>query len=166
MIVPAKVKCFTWIGIRRACLTQKVLQKKWRPLVPRCTLCNLTGETNGHLFLHCKYTSQLWELFLNISGQTWSLPEDTGETNGHLFLHCKYTSQLWDRFLNIYGQSWSMPEHTSDLLSCWIRRGAAKLKKDCGNWFLHVFGGQSGEKGMIDVLKINPIPFTKSNGIV
>jgi len=29
-----------------------------------------------------------------------------------------------------------------------------------------VYGGQFGRKGMVDVLKIDPIPFTRSNGIV
>ena len=30
---PKKVKCFTWLVIKRACLTQEVLQKKGRQLV-------------------------------------------------------------------------------------------------------------------------------------
>ncbi|WMV25622.1 hypothetical protein MTR67_019007 [Solanum verrucosum] len=51
-LIPTKVKCFTWLVIKRACLTQEVLQKKGKQLVPRCFLCNLTGETNKHLFLH------------------------------------------------------------------------------------------------------------------
>ncbi|WMV11987.1 hypothetical protein MTR67_005372 [Solanum verrucosum] len=33
--IPTKVKCFTWLVIKRACLTQEVLQKKGRQLVPR-----------------------------------------------------------------------------------------------------------------------------------
>ena len=30
----------------------------------------------------------------------------------------------------------------------------------------HVYGGQFGRKVMVDVLKKDPIPFTRSNGIV
>ncbi|WMV30348.1 hypothetical protein MTR67_023733 [Solanum verrucosum] len=33
--IPTKVKCFTWLVIKGACLTQEVLQKKGRQLVPR-----------------------------------------------------------------------------------------------------------------------------------
>ncbi|WMV21279.1 hypothetical protein MTR67_014664 [Solanum verrucosum] len=41
--IPTKVKCFTWLVIKRACLIE-VLQKKGRQLVPRCFLCNFTGK--------------------------------------------------------------------------------------------------------------------------
>ncbi|WMV40321.1 hypothetical protein MTR67_033706 [Solanum verrucosum] len=33
--IPTKEKCFTWLVIKRACLTQEVLQKKGRQLIPR-----------------------------------------------------------------------------------------------------------------------------------
>ncbi|WMV58807.1 hypothetical protein MTR67_052192 [Solanum verrucosum] len=78
-LIPTKVKCFTWLVIKRACLTQEVLQKKKRQLVPRCFLCMVTEETNKHLFLHCKYTAQLWNLFLNITGYSWAMPEHTSD---------------------------------------------------------------------------------------
>ncbi|KAH0634712.1 hypothetical protein KY290_035831 [Solanum tuberosum] len=77
--IPTKVKCFTWLVIKRACLTQEVLQKKKRQLVSRCFLCMVTEETNKHLFLHCKYTAQLWNLFLNITGYSWAMPEHTSD---------------------------------------------------------------------------------------
>ena len=64
-------------NIKRACLTQEVLQKKKRQLVSRCFLCMVTEETNKHLFLHYKYTAQLWNLFLNITGYSWAMPKHT-----------------------------------------------------------------------------------------
>ncbi|WMV44197.1 hypothetical protein MTR67_037582, partial [Solanum verrucosum] len=76
-LIPTKVKCFTWLVIKRACLTQEVLQKKGMQLVPRCFLCNLTGETNSHLFLHCTFTAQIWSMFLNFSEVKWTMPEHT-----------------------------------------------------------------------------------------
>ena len=75
--IPTKVKCFTWLVIKRACLTQEVLQKKGRQLVPRNFLCNLTSETNSHLFLHWNYTAQIWNLFLSITNLNWTMPERT-----------------------------------------------------------------------------------------
>ncbi|WMV08386.1 hypothetical protein MTR67_001771, partial [Solanum verrucosum] len=78
-LIPTKVKCFTWLVIKRACLTQEVLQKKGMQLVPRCFLCNLTGQTNKHLFLHYKFTTQIWELFLYITGFSWTMLEHTSD---------------------------------------------------------------------------------------
>ena len=75
--IPTKVKCFTWLVIKRACLTQEVLQKKGRQLVPRRFLCNLTSETNSQLFLHCNYTAQI--LFLSIPNLNWTMPERVEE---------------------------------------------------------------------------------------
>ncbi|WMV30156.1 hypothetical protein MTR67_023541 [Solanum verrucosum] len=76
---------FTWLVIRKICLTQEVLQKKGRTLVPRCFLCNLTGETNSHLFLHCKFTIQHWELLLDITSQSWAMPEQTADLFSFFF---------------------------------------------------------------------------------
>lgn len=74
-----KVKCFTWLVIKRACLTQEVLQKTGRQLVPRCFLCNLTGETNRHLLVQYIFTAQIWNLFLNISSVNWIMPKHTSD---------------------------------------------------------------------------------------
>lgn len=66
-IAPTKVKCFTWLVVKKACLTNEVLQKKRRAVITRCFLCNEIGETNNHLFLHCKFTAQLWNLFVSLT---------------------------------------------------------------------------------------------------
>ncbi|WMV11609.1 hypothetical protein MTR67_004994, partial [Solanum verrucosum] len=76
---PTKVKCFTWLVVKRACLTQEVLKKKGAIIVSRCFLCNETNETNSHLFLHCTFTAQLWSLFLNITKTSWTMPEHTAD---------------------------------------------------------------------------------------
>ncbi|XP_055800457.1 uncharacterized protein LOC129869915 [Solanum dulcamara] len=72
-----KVKCFAWFVIRKACLTHEILQKKGLPIVSRCMLCSEARETNNHLFLHCKVTSQLWTMFLSLTETKWSMPEHT-----------------------------------------------------------------------------------------
>ena len=76
-IAPTKVKCFTWLVVRKACLTHEVLQKKGRVVVTRCFLCNETRETNNHLFLHCKFTAQLWNMFFSLTKTVWTMPEHT-----------------------------------------------------------------------------------------
>ncbi|WMV10976.1 hypothetical protein MTR67_004361 [Solanum verrucosum] len=79
-MAPTKVKCFTWQVVKRACLTHhEVLQKKGRVVVTRYFLCNGTGETNNHLFLHCKFTTQLWNLFLSFTKTEWTMREHTAD---------------------------------------------------------------------------------------
>jgi len=36
--------------------------------------CGEQAETVRHLFLHCKFTDQLWRLFLNLKGFSWFMP--------------------------------------------------------------------------------------------
>ena len=74
-----KVNCFTRLVVDKVCLTQEVLQKKSRQLVPWCFLCNLTRETNNRLFLHCKFAAQIWNPFLNITSMNWTTPEHTSD---------------------------------------------------------------------------------------
>ena len=44
-----------------------------------CSHCNETEETNNHLFLHCKVTTQLWNLFLGLTHTEWTMPEHTAD---------------------------------------------------------------------------------------
>uniref|UniRef100_A0A0V0H9Q1 Putative ovule protein n=1 Tax=Solanum chacoense TaxID=4108 RepID=A0A0V0H9Q1_SOLCH len=79
-MAPTKVKCFTWLVVKRACLTHhEVLQKKGRVVVTRYFLCNETWETNNHLFLHCKFTTQLWNLFRSFTKTEWTMREHTAD---------------------------------------------------------------------------------------
>ncbi|XP_060216337.1 uncharacterized protein LOC132643831 [Lycium barbarum] len=81
-IAPTKVKCFTWLVVRRAGLTQEVLKKKGQIIVSRSQLCGKTEETNSHLFLHCSFTSQLWSLFFSLTNTIWTTPEHTADLLG------------------------------------------------------------------------------------
>ncbi|WMV46587.1 hypothetical protein MTR67_039972, partial [Solanum verrucosum] len=73
-VSPTKVKCFTWLVTRGACLTHDKLQKRGRIIASRCYLCKEALETNNHLFLHCKVTTQVWALFTNLAGLNWIMP--------------------------------------------------------------------------------------------
>ncbi|KAK6802956.1 hypothetical protein RDI58_000740 [Solanum bulbocastanum] len=74
-IAPTKVRGFTCLVVKKACLNHEVLQKKGRVVVTRCFLCNKIRETNNHLFLHCKFTIQVWNMFFSITKTTWKMPE-------------------------------------------------------------------------------------------
>lgn len=44
-----------------------------------CFLCKKSIETISHLFLHCKFTVQLWAIFLNLTETKWTTPEHTAD---------------------------------------------------------------------------------------
>lgn len=72
-VAPSKVKCFSWLAARKACLTQEALKKKGFQIVSKCFLCNDAEDTSSHLFLHCKVTSQIWSLFMSLTGIRWTM---------------------------------------------------------------------------------------------
>lgn len=79
-VAPTKVKCFTWLVSRRACLMR--FSKMWNfHIASRCILWCETRETNNHIFLYCKFTAQLWSLFLELTKvkwvMKWVMPEHT-----------------------------------------------------------------------------------------
>ncbi|WMV38706.1 hypothetical protein MTR67_032091 [Solanum verrucosum] len=76
---PTKIKCFTWLVCRRACLTQERLKKRGFQIVSRCFFCHEKEETNNHLFLHCRVTAQIWYLFQSIIQDPWVVPEHTAD---------------------------------------------------------------------------------------
>jgi len=81
--VPLKVACFTWLVIRRACLTHEVLQRRGIQICSKCYMCGQKTEVNGHLFLHCKIATDLWNMFVCILGVNWTMPRTTFEVLTH-----------------------------------------------------------------------------------
>ncbi|WMV14171.1 hypothetical protein MTR67_007556 [Solanum verrucosum] len=75
------------------------------------------------------------------------LCNEMAETNSHLFLHCKVTAQLWSLFFSLTSNNCI---RSSKLLD--QERGVASPRRDGGEQFLHVFGGQYGRKEMRGVL--------------
>jgi len=73
--IPLKVSCFSWLVIRKACLTHERLQRRGIQICSRCYMCDKEAEINSHLFLHCKTAVNLWHMFLCILGVSWVMPE-------------------------------------------------------------------------------------------
>ncbi|WMV30140.1 hypothetical protein MTR67_023525 [Solanum verrucosum] len=78
--IPHKVSCFIWLLAKEAALTQDNVMKRGITLCSRCFLCGETLETVNHLFLHCKYTQQLWRIFMSLKGISWTMPRRVTET--------------------------------------------------------------------------------------
>jgi len=81
--IPLKVACFTWLVIRRACLTHEVLQRRGIQICSRCYMCEQEAEVNGHLFLHCRMATDLWNMFICKLGVNWTMPRTTFEVLTH-----------------------------------------------------------------------------------
>ncbi|WMV08632.1 hypothetical protein MTR67_002017 [Solanum verrucosum] len=65
--VPYKVNCFTWLRAKEVVLTHENLKKGYQ-LASRFYLCGEQAELANHLFLHCKWTEQLWRMFTSLKG--------------------------------------------------------------------------------------------------
>ncbi|WMV15569.1 hypothetical protein MTR67_008954 [Solanum verrucosum] len=78
-LVPTKIKCFTWLVVRKARLTHEAVLKRGIQIASQCFLCNEYAETNIHLFMHCKVTGHLWSLFFSLWVIKWTMPEHTAD---------------------------------------------------------------------------------------
>ena len=65
---------------KEAVLTLDNVAKRGISLCNRCSLCGKANETVRHLFLHCNFTGQLQQTFLNLRDISWCLPSKIDET--------------------------------------------------------------------------------------
>uniref|UniRef100_M1CC58 Reverse transcriptase zinc-binding domain-containing protein n=1 Tax=Solanum tuberosum TaxID=4113 RepID=M1CC58_SOLTU len=72
--IPYKVNFFTWLLAKEEVLTHENLNKRKHNLCSRCYLCEEQVETVNHLFLHCKWTDQLWQMFIHKRKIKWTKP--------------------------------------------------------------------------------------------
>jgi hypothetical protein len=60
--LPYKIKLFTWLVVENKLLTWENLQKRGWIGPSICPLCLLEEETGLHLFVHCSFAQNLWQL--------------------------------------------------------------------------------------------------------
>lgn len=100
--IPPQIYCFTWLVVRKACLTHERLLRRFQ-ICTRWLLCGIDVETNDHLFIHCRANANLWYMFFCILGVSWVTP--------YLWV----TQWLWKGIGRINGEekrigvSWSQP---------------------------------------------------------
>ena len=68
-----------WLPAKEAVLAQENIKKRKFPLCSRCYLCEEHAETVNHLFLHCKWTYQLWRIFSSLRKITWVKPRNIAQ---------------------------------------------------------------------------------------
>lgn len=78
--IPPRVKAFLWLTVLNRINTMDVLQRT-RPnmaLFPQwCILCKNAIESSSHIFIHCKFTSTIWNYFFSKMGKMHVWPNDT-----------------------------------------------------------------------------------------
>ena len=135
--IPYKVSCFTWLLAKQAVLTQENLMKRNIQLSPRCLLCGEEEvETVNHLFLHCRITNILWNVFINQKDMKKVMPRKVMQT-----------LKLWSSYASITGHKerwkiipaciwWSMWKERN--LRCFQNKSNSiqKIKMNCLVLFL------------------------------
>ncbi|CAN1252848.1 hypothetical protein LINPERPRIM_LOCUS8165, partial [Linum perenne] len=64
--VPSKIACLCWKLFFKKVATLDNLQKNGFSLANRCVLCSSNFETVDHLFLACKFASDIWTLLSSL----------------------------------------------------------------------------------------------------
>ena len=72
--IPYKVNCFIWLLAKETVLTHDNLNKRGDQLIAGRFFCGEQAETINHIFLHCKWTDQLWRMFISLKGISWVKP--------------------------------------------------------------------------------------------
>jgi hypothetical protein len=76
---PMRCKFFMWLTVHRRCLTADNLARRGWPHSPVCSLCSATNEDCTHLFVHCRFTHQLW-----VRLRTWAKADFPVPSTGFL----------------------------------------------------------------------------------
>ncbi|WMV44529.1 hypothetical protein MTR67_037914 [Solanum verrucosum] len=84
--IPYKVNYFTWLFAKQAVLTHENLNKRKPNLRSSCYLCEEQMET-VNLFLHCKWTDQLWQMFIQKRKIKWTKPGSIMDSSQQRYLH-------------------------------------------------------------------------------
>jgi hypothetical protein len=73
---PMKCKFFMWLVVHKRCLTADILEKRGWPHNATCTLCNNANESCTHLFVHCRFSHQVWSKVRDWAKADFPIPND------------------------------------------------------------------------------------------
>ncbi|WMV55300.1 hypothetical protein MTR67_048685, partial [Solanum verrucosum] len=81
----------------------------------------------------------------------------SSETANHMFIHCLVATDLWFMFLSLFGLQWVKPSNIREVFVSWILGKLRNLLRRSGLWFLLLFCGVYGLKGIKDVLMVHQL---------
>lgn len=73
---PIKCRFFMWLAVHRRCLTADNLARRGWPHQTLCPLCQVADEDCNHLFVHYRFTHQVWQRFRTWSNADFPIPSD------------------------------------------------------------------------------------------
>jgi hypothetical protein len=65
-----------WLVVHRRCLTADNLRRRGWPHTSSCPLCQVADEDCNHLFVHCRFTQQVWGRVRTWSKAAFPIPGD------------------------------------------------------------------------------------------
>jgi hypothetical protein len=74
---PMRCRFFMWLVVHKRCLTADNLARRGWPHNTFCPLCTIANENGIHLFLHCRFSKQVWERVRTWSRANFPIPDDT-----------------------------------------------------------------------------------------
>jgi hypothetical protein len=75
-----RCKFFMWLVVHQRCLTADNLQRRGWPNTATCQLCLAAPETCTHLFLHCPFSIQLWQVVKDWARADFPSPDASSST--------------------------------------------------------------------------------------
>lgn len=63
-----------WLVVHGRCLTADNLERRGWPNHGTCALCSLAPESCSHLFVHCSFTTEVWQRFRTWVGVPFPTP--------------------------------------------------------------------------------------------
>jgi hypothetical protein len=83
---PMRCKFFMWLAVHKRCLTADNLARRGWPHNPVCSLCQSVGENCTHLFVHCRFTRQVWCRVRAFSGAIFPVPGVAFQSTEHWWI--------------------------------------------------------------------------------
>lgn len=80
--VPPRVKAFSWIVVLGRINMMDLLQRRrsYMLLSPHwCSLCHKDAESVHYIFLHCSFTSKVWNHFISHMCCYWVMPKNLNQ---------------------------------------------------------------------------------------
>lgn len=72
--LPSKVTFFIWMAVKGHLPTIDLLQHRDMLIPNACYLCLYNAGSIDHIFIHCPYVVEIWEMFLKEIGLSWVFP--------------------------------------------------------------------------------------------
>jgi hypothetical protein len=77
-----RVAFFVWTAALGKILTLENLRKMNIMVVEWCYRCKPCGKSTEHLLLHCEVAHELWNMFFQLFGVNWVMPQKVGDCSG------------------------------------------------------------------------------------